>query len=122
MNVEVKAKWLDALRSGNYLQGQKVLHGLDDKGRHTFCCLGVLCDLYVQAHPEDGWTRRRKTIDNQKGFTLLSSRQESQVLPEAVKEWAGLPTVYGPFNARLPKLNDEGYTFAELADIIEVSA
>lgn len=40
MNPEWKAKWVAALRSGNYQQGSGDLRH-DDR----FCCLGVLCDL-----------------------------------------------------------------------------
>lgn len=36
---EIRAKWLEALRSGNYKQGKFGLRTGD-----TFCCLGVLCD------------------------------------------------------------------------------
>lgn len=41
MNAELKAKWVAALRSGEYRQGQGVLK--TSKGE--YCCLGVLCDI-----------------------------------------------------------------------------
>lgn len=47
MNPEWKEKWITALRSGDYSQGVGNLMGEED----TFCCLGVLCDIY---NP-DGW-------------------------------------------------------------------
>jgi len=40
MTPELKAKWLAALRSGNYKQGESFLRWND-----TYCCLGVLCDV-----------------------------------------------------------------------------
>jgi hypothetical protein len=40
MTPELKQKWLDALRSGNYVQGEGTLN----KGG-KMCCLGVLCDV-----------------------------------------------------------------------------
>lgn len=40
MNKELKAKWVEALRSGKYKQGRVKLN----QGGH-WCCLGVLCDL-----------------------------------------------------------------------------
>lgn len=46
MNPEIKAQWLAALRSGNYIQGKYYLQSFDVTGeQHTFCCLGVLCDI-----------------------------------------------------------------------------
>ena len=42
MNKEVKKLWLEALRSGEYKQGQGQLH---NPSENVFCCLGVLCDI-----------------------------------------------------------------------------
>jgi hypothetical protein len=39
LDKKVKHKWLKALRSGKYEQGQFYL-----KRNDRFCCLGVLCD------------------------------------------------------------------------------
>jgi hypothetical protein len=41
MNPEIKQKWTDALRSGDYKQGRACLRSIDDR----YCCLGVLCDV-----------------------------------------------------------------------------
>lgn len=41
LSPDVKAKWLEALRSGKYEQTQGCL----TNGNETFCCLGVLCDV-----------------------------------------------------------------------------
>lgn len=46
MDQELKAKWVAALRSGQYKQGDGCLH---DKASDTYCCLGVL--LTVAAEP-----------------------------------------------------------------------
>lgn len=40
MNAEVKAKWVKALRSGKFKQGQQAMY---DRDNNTLCCLGVLC-------------------------------------------------------------------------------
>ena len=40
-------KWVDALRSGEYTQGQSCLRKTVE-GVSTFCCLGVACDIYAQ--------------------------------------------------------------------------
>lgn len=41
MNQNIKKKWVKALRSGKYEQGQGCLQ---ESGK--YCCLGVLCDVY----------------------------------------------------------------------------
>ena len=43
---ELKDKWLEALRSGEYSQTTETL-----KDENGFCCLGVLCDVI----DPDGW-------------------------------------------------------------------
>src|SRR5262245_26699265 len=40
MNAGLKAKWLAALRSGDYKQGHDWL-----RFRNRYCCLGVLCEV-----------------------------------------------------------------------------
>jgi hypothetical protein len=43
MNKTIAKMWIDALRSGEYTQGKFVLRNIT---QDTWCCLGVLCDLY----------------------------------------------------------------------------
>lgn len=38
--IDLKTKWIAALRSGEYEQGKS---SLEDEGK--FCCLGVLCNI-----------------------------------------------------------------------------
>lgn len=40
MDPEIKAKWVEALRSGEYEQTTEILHS-----KKGFCCLGVLLDI-----------------------------------------------------------------------------
>jgi len=40
MNAHIKDMWVEALRSGNYRQGQRWLCADD-----AYCCLGVLCEV-----------------------------------------------------------------------------
>lgn len=44
MDEVLKDKWIKALTSRKYRQGTGSLH-LEEDGRHTYCCLGVLCDV-----------------------------------------------------------------------------
>ena len=41
MNSVIKKKWLNALRSGEYKQGQECLKNSEG----AYCCLGVLCRI-----------------------------------------------------------------------------
>lgn len=41
MDAEIKAKWVEALRSGRYEQTTGFLR----RSNGRFCCLGVLCDV-----------------------------------------------------------------------------
>jgi hypothetical protein len=48
MDAAFKAQWIEALRSGNYVQGEGRLRmdAEPDLGvAHQYCCLGVACDL-----------------------------------------------------------------------------
>ncbi len=117
MNAEIKKQWVDALRSGHYAQGQGRLRQCNN-----FCCLGVLCDLYSNNHPE-AW-------DDADGGADYEFMDNATYLPDAVIQWADL-TKYqcGDFGdikvswaddeSTLASLNDNCHTFAEIADIIE---
>jgi hypothetical protein len=61
MNKEWKDKWVTALRSGKYEQGQGQLATLYTNHNTKYCCLGVLCDIHpdvrevrMEAEPADG--------------------------------------------------------------------
>lgn len=110
MNPEIKAKWVAALRSGEYKQGKDRLRSRDNK----FCCLGVLCNLHAQAHPEIAAMQPR--ADAYMG--------EEGYYPAAVAEWAGLRhrmlTVSIEGNdSNIASHNDRGATFEQIADAIE---
>jgi hypothetical protein len=54
MNPEILELWVNALESGEFKQGANRLYKPDE---NQWCCLGVLCELYRRAHPEDSrWT------------------------------------------------------------------
>ena len=115
MNPEVKALWTEALRSGNYKQGRGQLHYRGEAGE-LFCCLGVLCDLAVKAGvvlPVD--------------FAPTKVRYEGLDLPPTIRDWAGLnrasPHVVVPGHGddSLANLNDDRWTFDQIADLIAVA-
>ena len=120
MNPDVKAKWLTALRSGEYKQGAMRLY---KKRNDSYCCLGVLCDLYGK---ENGETWERSKYANEWLF-----RGAATTLPLVVQEWAGLDSdnpVLGSGWATIAEYNDgadndgeeiQPHTFADIADMIE---
>lgn len=114
MNVKIKEKWLAALRSGEYKQGQDALRSGD-----KYCCLGVLSDLYQEDHEDCVWKR------TENGQTLSLTGANSQDLPVQVATWAGIrrPVMVSSQgrDIRVAELNDGGHSFAELADLIEES-
>lgn len=112
MNPEVKTKWLAALRSGDYKQGRNVLGRVDADSGEEFCCLGVLCELAEK----EGVVKRKLQWDY-----FVYGRSE-HYLPESVQRWSGMdggrgdrPVAFDSLSA----LNDRGYTFDQIADIIE---
>src|SRR3990167_5958720 len=52
-----KRRWLQALRSRDYKQGEGALAKIDTDGKIKNCCLGVLCDV-VKKHTGIGeWSK-----------------------------------------------------------------
>ena len=50
MKTEIATLWTQALLSGDYSQAQKQLRKDD-----SFCCLGVLCDLFKKETKTGEW-------------------------------------------------------------------
>jgi len=109
MNPQIKQKWVSALRSGEYQQTQKRLRTEDG-----FCCLGVLCDLYIKENNVE-WNLAND------GHTYEFQDNKS-ILPSSVMEWAGVERHNPDINngtETLAGLNDTGCTFEQIADLIE---
>jgi hypothetical protein len=148
MNPEVKALWLDALRSGEYKQGQGRLRKTEDDGTFSYCCLGVLCDLYIkQGQPNAAWKGDtygggvEYFSENEEGSTV--DDYDMSLPPLHIVKWADirndrnqlsshghLPITVGGVHSELgtvedfmtlASLNDaaEGYDFSKIAEVIE---
>lgn len=50
LNEDLILEWIAALRSGNYIQGERQLHIPPNEfdNTHEYCCLGVLCEVAVK--------------------------------------------------------------------------
>jgi hypothetical protein len=123
MNKEIAERWCTALRSGKYRQGTGTLRQVTE-GQVTFCCLGVLTDLYLREHNQtwDGGVSGNEC-----------HMSDDEFMPHAVEVWAGTHSECGsrPQNdgaePPLTALNDgtpkiPRLTFGEIADIIEKEA
>lgn len=116
MNEEIKIKWLEALRGGEYKQGMGYL-----RMRDSYCCLGVLTDLYLK-DKNRSWELEGET--NIEKACIYSVAGCSTILPDEVQDWAGLNSVLPSIEVTkeawtLAELNDTKTTFTEIADLIE---
>ena len=84
MNKELKEKWLTALRSGEYAQGNGALRKPGD-AKDSFCCLGVLCDIY---DPSGWYHGSHEGAAVTYGFGL--HERVTTVLPHTIMARAGL--------------------------------
>lgn len=101
MNPEIKERWLEALRSGKYKQGQKLLRARDVDGNEYHCCLGVLCDLAVEAGVTTVEYEPESHDDCVIGLTsyLYADGEDGQSsgLPQVVCEWSGVNDMLGAY-------------------------
>lgn len=121
MNKEIAKLWVGLLRSGEFIQGKAKLRSGWEGDAKSFCCIGVLCELYKREHPgeECGWNENNEFLvntgepDPERGYELM---------PPVVMKWAGMRSIGGLYNGdrnSLDKDNDNGQTFAQIADTIE---
>ena len=115
MNKEKAMEWVARLRSGKYEQGRSRLN----RNNKTFCCLGILSEMAV----EDGIVRRENdnyigssgypwtaglATDIRKEYRMKSTESFNDMFC-----WIGDTSLSG--------MNDNGKSFAEIADVIEAN-
>ena len=133
MKKDIAMAWADALESGQYQKTTGCLRSVDKEGNTLgFCCLGVLCNLHAQAHPD---VARQQTNPSE----YLGECDEP---PKAVADWACMHSTIGsigsyrgggPYAAdgstgeliisdtrywNLAAANDRGESFASIAQWI----
>lgn len=110
MKQEIADKWITALLSGEFEQGQRLLHS-----GNKFCCLGVLCKLYADATGIQG-----VRLPN---YDITRYHELTEVLPIQVMNWAGMHSAVGVLGEdrvkSLAGMNDTGSTFAQIAEVIK---
>ena len=117
---ELRKKWIEALRSGQYEQGKYCLRDKNDR----FCCLGVLCDISDLGEWEDLLPDNSISRDY-----IIEETNDAAMLPERVRDAAGLFTCDGTVRSMkgrdilgslsLAAANDQGKTFEKIADMLE---
>lgn len=75
---EFKAQWLEALRSGKYVQSKNYLHI-----GQGFCCLGVACDIANPTWHKSGISDLQTVFEAISGSTSMPRRDD---LPAGVYE------------------------------------
>jgi hypothetical protein len=124
VRTAVRELWVVALLSGRFRQGVGKLTAVVDRSDGStaefHCCLGVLCELAVEAGVQ-------VTVrdDGEPGHQLRSYDGQRNFPPRSVLEWAGLlernPSVrYDDRVVTLGLLNDEaGASFELIAQLVE---
>ena len=111
MKPEIRKQWCDALRSGEYTQVKGCLRWVEGTDA-SYCCLGVLTDLYVKAGgPVEfvpSWSGRENVWN-------------CGVTATPVMDWAGLKSSNPELGSRAAaEWNDEtDLGFAGIADLID---
>ena len=99
LDQEFAIRWVRALRSGTYRQGTRYLRNVDDH----YCCLGVAADLI----DPKAWRKWLVWYQWGSSYGLLSVETETRIGLTAIGQ------------RELACMNDNGRTFAEIADQIE---
>lgn len=129
MKSDIKAKWLAALRSGDYTQCKGTLRHQD--GGH--CCLGVLaaeCDV-LRPLPQD-WGPGERHADavcipvtasgeplSGVSDVMLGTMLRSGTISTSFMAYTGLHT--NDIGELVTMNDDQGKTFAEIADHVEAN-
>lgn len=135
MTPEDKALWIADLRANGHRQGRHALSiadpsDLDNQDLDRDCCLGRACKLFL-GEPLNVW---QHTIREDQVEWLREWRDYDDLAGSIV--WSGLPAqlqerlgLTGPGwlhiadrvgdRVNLAGLNDDGLTFAQIADLIE---
>ena len=107
MDTELKAKWATALRSDKYQQCTGVLRAEGKNGAASYCCLGVLCDVFgVRWQDNLPYLKDGRRLDDEDGALLGSYMLRVAGFNNDVQ-------------SDLAEMNDNGSRFPEIADYIE---
>lgn len=120
MTAELKAQWIEALRSGNFEQGRKSLKHIPESStaKPQYCCLGVLAELIGEVGNEPT-PYRNCPLRSGDCYVFPDQLRERIGLPDAVHDEATCRNdgvVYDPKGSIEPAVPQ---TFAQIADWLE---
>lgn len=111
LDPEAKKKWVEALRSGNYQQGEGALKADTEDGL-VYCCLGVLCEIMVN---DKAWQLQETSTGPIYGLM----NRNTAYLPDFIRDEVFNHTADASIDMILAQANDAGASFDEIADWIE---
>ena len=123
MNQKVKQRWIDALRSGDYLRSVEELKYPHERyvsieGKlGTFTALGVLADIYARENKLP-WEKETVSSCVWPLYTLKISESEKcrYFLGKTIRKWAQISYMT---ESKIIELNDEeGFSFEEMSKIL----
>lgn len=103
--------WVRTLESGHFLQTSGTLCRVERDGNYSFCCLGIAHEVLV----ENGINCKKTKIMSDGGlydYSLMKLKGSCGNLQPDIRLSLGLPERY------LSDINDDGYSFEEIAFII----
>lgn len=106
MKPEIKQKWVELLRSGKYIQATDRL-----KTGNAYCCLGVLCDLYIKETGKGHWE-----VGDHPSF-ILEEDELTIGLNGKLLKWVGMTNM--EHNDCIKYNDTENLNFSQIADKIE---
>ena len=119
LQPHIKEAWLKALRSGKYRQGTERL-----RTENGFCCLGVLCDI----GEKKAWEHSNPKLNAPPEWIYVYGDERhvgdldpdhlavAHVQPSKLMKVMGLDRMA---HVQLVEMNDNGMSFAQIADWIE---
>ncbi len=112
-------EWIKALESGKYKQGKNALNK-----NGSFCCLGVACEVFNKINKKE---KKKTLIVNADEFNTAKTSYdgESEIAPKNVVKAFKLQDTCGTLSRSvaglidLAELNDAGYSFKYIANLIK---
>ena len=116
MQSDLKQKWIEALRSGKYEQGQMFLNR-----SNTYCCLGVLCEISVSdSDIEKRFKDSTICYDDCEYELSYELKKKFDLTEDQCLILMGMNDgSHSVFSAKEANLEKRKYSFLEIADWIE---